>query len=190
MSSPLGYLFWHRPGAVEPTDYEDALRSFHGALAAAPPTGFVTSWTWRLAAPPWFDGPDPTYLDVYLTADLTTLGALERGAVSGSCQGAHDRAAEAVIAGAGALMQLVAGDGTPTAPGPLAFVDKPSRTERELFVADLARGGGSVWMRRLVLGPGPEYLVTGTDQLPPAAVWSATPAALIAGVTPSARPQR
>lgn len=180
MSSPLGYLFWHRPGAVEPAVYEDTLRSFHAALAAAPSAGFVTSWTWRLAAPPWLDGPDPTYLDVYLTADLSTLADLERSAVSGSRQRAHDRAAGAVAAGAGALMQLVAGAVSPRASGPLAFVDKPPGVEREPFVAGLARGGAAVWMRRLVLGPGPEYLVTGADQLPAARVWSTTPAAVIA----------
>lgn len=180
MSSPLGYLFWHRAGAADPIGYEETLGSFHGALAAEPPAGFVTSWTWRLAAPPWFDGPDPTYLDLYLTADLTTLGELERAAVSGSRQAAHDRAAAAVSAGAGALMQLVAGDGT-AAPGlSLSFVDKPPRAEREPFVAGLARGGGSVWMRRLVLGPGPEYLVAGADPLPPEAAWSTVPTALIA----------
>lgn len=180
MSSPLGYLFWHRPGAVEPAVYEATLRSFHAALAAAPPAGFVTSWTWRLAAPPWFDGPDPTYLDVYLTADLSTLADLERSAVSGSRQRAHDRAADAVAAGAGALMQLVAGDGTSPAARSLAFVDKPRGRPRQTFVAELAGGDGAVWMRRLVLGPGPEYLVTGADRLPAATVWSTTPAALIA----------
>ena len=187
MNLPLGYLFWHRPGAVDPLAYESTLRSFHGALAAEPPAGFVTSWTWRLAAPPWFAGPDPTYLDAYLTADLTTLGDLERGAVEGSRRPAHDQAAAAVVAGAGALMQLVAGDGTAMAGRALAFVDKPPRADRASFVAGLARGGVSVWMRRLVLGPGPEYLVVGADPLPPTAVWSAVPDALITAVIPAAR---
>lgn len=179
MSAPLGYLFWHRAGPVDPGAYEETLRSFHAALAAAPPAGFVTSWTWRLKAPPWFDGPDPTYLDVYLTADLSTLAELERAAVGGGPKPAHDRLAGAVAAGAGALMQLVAGDPTAAADRPLAFVAKPPGVERDPFVAGLARGGGSVWMRRLVLGPGPEYLVAGVDQLPPATVWSVSPSALI-----------
>ncbi|MDQ2725396.1 MAG: hypothetical protein M3Y36_07870 [Actinomycetota bacterium] len=179
MSGPLGYLFWHRPGAIEAAVYEETAHSFHRALAADPPAGFLTSWTWRLPAPPWFDGPDPTYLDVYLTADLSTLADLERGAVSGSRRPSHDRAAGAMAAGAGALMQLVAGTAAPHAWGSLAFVDEPPGVEREPFVAGLARSNASVWMRRLVLGPGPEYLVTGADQLPSGVVWSTTPTALI-----------
>ncbi|MDQ6838076.1 MAG: hypothetical protein M3137_07015, partial [Actinomycetota bacterium] len=176
----LGYLFWHRPGTVERTVYEANLRGFHDALATDPPAGLITSWTWRLAAPPWFNGPDPTYLDVYMTADLSTLAELECGAVTGSRRSAHDRAADAMAAGAGALMAVVAGDGiSAVTDRTLAFVDKAPGMERDRFVAGLARGGGSVWMRRLVLGPGPEYLVTGADQLPTSTVWSVTPSAVI-----------
>ncbi|MDQ2724718.1 MAG: hypothetical protein M3Y36_04405 [Actinomycetota bacterium] len=185
MSGPLGYLFWHRPGTVDRTGYEESLRSFHEALSAHPPAGFVTSWTWRLAAPPWFDGADPTYLDVYLTANLSTLAELERGAVTDGPQPAHDRAAAAMAAGAGALLQVVAGDPTEGRDRALAFVNKPPGTGRDPFVTALVGvaglAGGAVWMRRLVLGPGPEYLVTGADHLPAATVWSTTPSALITG---------
>lgn len=179
MSPPLGYLFWHRPGFVDSSVYEAAIGDFHAALTADPPSGFLTSWTWRLAAPPWFDGTDPTYLDVYLTADLTTLGELERGAVTGSRQPSHDRAAAAMSTGVGALMAVVAGDPLASRGRSLAFVNKPPGAMRETFAAELARDGASVWMRRLVLGPGPEYLVVGPFPMPSAAVWWATPSAVI-----------
>ncbi|MDQ2728511.1 MAG: hypothetical protein M3Y91_11760 [Actinomycetota bacterium] len=39
MSLPLGYLFWHRPGTVDPDIYEETLCSFHWALHADSPAG-------------------------------------------------------------------------------------------------------------------------------------------------------
>lgn len=180
MTRPLGYLFWHRPQPGV-TGYEGALADFHRSLLDEPPPGFVNSWTWRVEAPPWFAGAAPTYLDVYATADLSTLSDLEEAAVSGHRRLPHDRAAALTATGAGALMQAVAGQELTCSGAVLSFVDKPAGTDRDGFVAGLAGAGGviSVWMRRLVLGPGPEFLVVSTEAPAPHAAWSSRAEATI-----------
>ena len=65
----LAYLFWHEPreGVDEPR-YVALLQDFHRTLAAAAPPGFVRSWSVRLDAAPWEEGPPRRFEDWYARA--------------------------------------------------------------------------------------------------------------------------
>jgi hypothetical protein len=158
----LAYAFWHQPADPQDLTYPGALHEFHAALAAHPPGGLVSSWTWVLDAPPWvpFDRQGTAYLDWYVVDGLAALSALAEAAVSGVRAAPHDAAAARSGTGAGALYRLVGGPATAGAGEvTLAWVDKPRGAARDAFTRRLQTTGGGVWRRQLVLGPGPEPVV-------------------------------
>jgi hypothetical protein len=195
-SAGLGYLFWHAPPAgADRRGYEAALVDWQDALAAHPPPGYRRGWTWRLAPPPWLAGwPDEVYLDGYVVADFTALGALNADAPSGLLASAHHSAARRAAYGAGALFACRAGTagpdpGAPDAGSPgdarptgeagmttvhLSWHDKAPGMSYDETIGALSGEGRSVWLRQLVLGAGPELLVVSRrDDAPPSAAWQA-----------------
>lgn len=158
----LAYLFWHDPHAdVDVDRYVALLNEFHRALAAAPPPGFVRSWSVRLEQPPWDGGP--AFEDWYLVDDWPALGTLNEAAVRAPRDDAHDAIASLATNGAGGLYLLQ--HGTVDGPAPWAgWVVKPQGEPRDPFESQLrdaldAVGGGAVLRRQMVLGPAPEYLL-------------------------------
>jgi len=179
---PLAYVFWHRPAAgVKAPAYEARLTAFHAALAAHPPPGFMTSAAFRLSAAPWLAGSGPAYEDWYEVDGWGALGRLNEAAVSGARSAPHDAVAGEAGAGAGGVYRRVAG-----APGlgasRAAWLVKPAAVECEVFDAALAGTGAAVWMRQMVLGPAPEYVVR--SAAPVDLPWPATVGEL-AAVTPT-----
>jgi hypothetical protein len=173
----LAYVFWHRPGAgVEPHAYEAALAAFHTALAADAPRGFVGSAAFRPDTAPWLPGEGPAYEDWYAVEDWEALGTLNAAAVSGPRAAPHDAVAFEAGAGAGGVYRLIAGEGLGARAA--LWLPKPDGEPREAFHAALAATGGAVWMRQMVLGPAPEYVVRGGG--PVALPWPATRAELAA----------
>jgi hypothetical protein len=199
----LGYLFWHAPPVgADRGEYEAALVDWQDALVAHPPPGYRRGWTWRLAVPPWLVGwPDEVYLDGYVVADFTALGALNADAPSGPLAPAHHSAARRAAYGAGALFACRTGTagpdpgtpdpGTPGTPGTpgnpdptgeagtttvhLSWHDKAPGTSYDEMVGALSGEGRSVWLRQLVLGAGPELVVVNRpDDALPSAVWQAS----------------
>ncbi len=182
----LGYLFWHAPPVgADRGEYETAMADWQEALVAHPPPGYHRGWTWRLAAPPWLVGwPEDVYLDGYVVADFTALGALNADAPSGLLASAHRSAARRAAYGAGALFACRAGmvgpdpgarDAGSLDPGALAdapptgeagtttvhlsWHDKAPGASYDETIGALSGEGRSVWLRQLVLGAGPELLV-------------------------------
>ena len=162
----LAYLFWHTPRNADVGAYERGLGAFHRALATAPPPGFTASWTLRVDQPPWLpDGP-AHYLDWYVVATFTALGELNDAAITGTRRAPHDEVAALTRTGTAALVAHVAGTmAVPNAPT-LGLLDKPAGQPYSTFRADLteaarARPGTGCWMRQMVLGPGPEFVVVG-----------------------------
>jgi hypothetical protein len=171
----LAYLFWHTPRSDDGARYERGLAAFHRALAGAPPTGFVRSWTLRVDRPAWLpDGP-AHYLDWYLVESFAALGELNDGAITGTRRAPHDDVAALARTGTAGLVAHVAGTtGIPDAPAMLlALVDKPAGQPYSTFRTDLTeaaatRPGTACWMRQMTLGPGPEFAVLADrDQMPP-----------------------
>jgi hypothetical protein len=155
----LAYVFWHRPaGDGDPDAYEARLTAFHAALAQDPPAGFAGSAALRVAGAPWLPGDGPAYEDWYGVSDWDALGGLNEAAVSGARAEPHDAVAARAGAGAGAVYRLL--DGPPElAAGHETWLGRPAGADREAFHATLAGPGRSVWMRQMVLGPAPEYVV-------------------------------
>jgi hypothetical protein len=182
----LGYLFWHAPPVgADRGEYEAALADWQDALVAHPPPGYNRGWTWRLATPPWLAGwPDEVYLDGYVVADFTALGALNADAPSGPLASAHHSAARRAAYGAGALFASRAGTAGPdpdespsaeaTATVHLSWHDKAAGASYDEMIGALSGEGRSVWLRQLVLGAGPELLVVSRlDDALSSAVWQA-----------------
>jgi hypothetical protein len=132
----LAYVFWHRPGsAIEPLDYEAALRRFMATL------GEVTSAcaSFAIERLPFAAPPGGGYEDWYLVADWTALGLLNDAAVRGDRRAPHDSVAGASVHGWGGVYASV-GELEPAPPaGAVRWSDTPD--------------AGTVWRRQLVLGP-------------------------------------
>jgi hypothetical protein len=168
----LAYLLWHTPTGGDPLPYERGLAAFHRALAAAPPAGFVRSWTLRVTPPAWLPAGPAHYLDWYLVESFTALGQLNDAAVSGTRRAPHDRVAALTRTGTAGLVGLAGGTIEVPAAPVLALLDKPGGQPYDTFrpaLAAVAEGvpGAGCWMRQMTLGPGPEFFVVApADSLP------------------------
>jgi hypothetical protein len=168
----LAYVFWHRPGATTQTEaYEERLLAFHRSLAHTPPVGMCASAAFRAAELPWL-GPtsdQPGYEDWYLLEDYAALGVLGEAAVGRGHRTSHDRVAAHSGDGAGGLYALIEGEHSELLGGAatlraaqLAIWVKRAAGSRDVALGELLGDGmdprsASLWRRRFVLGPAPEY---------------------------------
>ena len=154
----LAYVFWHWPRADSEVDaYEAGLLGFHSRLAGIP--GLVASVTFRVEGLPWQS--EARYEDWYVIDGFDALGVLNTSAVSGSHQDPHEQLAAAAAGGAGGLMKLAQGD-ISFESGVVRWLTKPSGMTYGALTECL---NGSVWQRQLVLGPQPEFCVSGDVDL-------------------------
>ena len=160
---PLAYVFWHwRQPSASPDAYEAAQLAFQRALAESPSAGFVRSFSHAIAGAPWANNGGEAYEDWYLVRDSAALDPLDEAAVTAGRRTAHDAAASLAAAGTAGLYQLKLGT-APTAPRSAQWFGKPAgMSYAQLFAAvepALAAAGGSLWMRRMTLGPATEFCV-------------------------------
>jgi hypothetical protein len=161
--SLLAYVFWHwRQPSAERTAYESAQQEFQRALTASPSAGFVRSFSHALAGAPWANQGGEAYEDWYLVHNAAALDPLEEAAVTAGRKSAHDLAASLAANGTGGLYQLKLGS-PPSAPRSAQWFSKPAGVSYgQLFAAvepALAPVGGSLWMRKMTLGPATEFCV-------------------------------
>jgi hypothetical protein len=161
--SYLAYVFWHwRQPSAERTTYESAQQSFQRALTTAPSAGFVRSFSHAIAGAPWANEGGEAYEDWYLVRDAAALDPLEEAAVTAGRKAAHDVAASLAAAGTAGLYQLKLGT-APTAPRSAQWFSKPAGASYgQLYAAiepALAPVGGSLWIRKMTLGPATEFCV-------------------------------
>jgi hypothetical protein len=169
----LAYVFWHwRRASVGSADYELLQRAFHASLAANPPDGFSHSTSTAVAGAPWANGGGDAYEDRYFIRDAAALDSLDAAVGGSSHQRAHLGAAMAAAGGAAGLYRARLGD--PLAqPGHAAWFSKPDgmRYDNLFSLVDplVTDGTGVLWMRRLVLGPTPEFCLQSASvvELPP-----------------------
>lgn len=152
----LAYTFWHwpLPGAEK---YEERIAQFQAALAASPPPGFRGGVTLRHEAAPWL--PGPAYLDWYMVDGFADLEALNEAAVTASRQGPHDAVAALARGGAGGVYKLRTGRAGPRFARVAHWFHKPAGMRYDELFAGLANLPGSIWMRQMVLGPSPEFVL-------------------------------
>lgn len=172
----LAYVFWHwpRPG-VEARAYELAQVAFHAGLRGAPPAGLVGSASLALSGAPWANAGGPAYEDWYLLRDAAALDPLNDAAVSAAHRGRHDAAAALAGGGTAGLYALRFGTG-PSHPAAAWFAKPIGATHDDVWraiVPLVSARQGALWMRRMVLGPSPEFCLQ-----------TATPGPLPAGYDP------
>ena len=158
----LAYTFWHWPreGAVE---YERHLGEFFAAMEADKPLGYLGGLSLRHGEAAWLPGTG--YLDWYRVGSFADLGTLNEGAVSGSRRAPHEDIARMAGGGAGGVYELQQ--------GPAEFGDakvahwfgKPDGMRYAELFGELAGVPGSLWMRQMVLGPSPEFVLFATKDV-------------------------
>jgi hypothetical protein len=183
----LAYLFWHRPRQEVAADsYEQDQLAFHRSLCRKPPFGFLGSALFRLPDVPWLapSGRGNGYEDWYLLEDFAALGVLNEAAVGRGHGSVHARAARRVGEGAGGLYGLHEGNRAQLVEdslGPALVAVWVGRApgSAELALGSLLADGAdpqraSLWRRRLVLGPAPEFCLL-ADHVPAGAASSRLP---------------
>ena len=160
----LAYVFWHwRRETTDAATYEHAQRRFHASLAAAPPAGFTRSHSAALHGAPWAAGGGAAYEDWYLVQASAALDPLNQAAISGSRQQPHDAAAALAAGGAAGLYVLRAGEPV-IPPAHATWFGKPSGmtyAALDQLLDEVVVAGACVWMRYMVLGPTPEFVLHG-----------------------------
>ena len=161
--SLLAYVFWHwRHPSADRAEYESAQQAFQHALAASPSDGFVRSFSHAITGAPWANDGDEAYEDWYLVRDSAALDPLDAAAITAGRKSAHDAAAALAAKGTAGLYQLRLGT-APTSPRSAQWFVKPAgMAYPQLFAAiepSLAPVGGSLWMRKMTLGPATEFCV-------------------------------
>lgn len=163
----LAYVFWHwRQPSADRSTYESAQQEFQRVLAASPSTGFVRSFSHAIAGAPWANQGGEAYEDWYLVRDSAALDPLDAAAVTAGRKSAHDAAAALAANGTAGLYQMKLGT-APAAPRSSQWFIKPAgMSYPQLFAAiepALAPVGGSLWVRKMTLGPSPEFCVLSRD---------------------------
>ena len=165
----IAYVFWHwKQAAIAAPDYERAQKAFHEAMEKSPPAGYHWSQSFALSACAWAADKGDAYEDRYLVDDFAALDALDQAAVSAARQGPHDSAAALAAGGIAGIYELR--QGVPMrVPRHAAWFSKPAGVSyaalRGLLEPVVTRGEAAVWMRRMTLGPTPEFCLYSAEPL-------------------------
>ena len=156
----LAYVFWHwRRPSISESDYEERQRSFHAALRASPPDGFIRSSSAALVGAAWASDGAASYEDWYFVQDYAALGHLNEAAVSGSRAVSHEGAASVAAGGTAGIYRLRLGEAL-SRPRFACWFSKPNGLSYPDLSARLAplvsRSRGALWMRQMTLGPARE----------------------------------
>ncbi|HET7784349.1 MAG TPA: hypothetical protein VFL36_00110 [Myxococcales bacterium] len=152
----LAYTFWHWP-REDASEYERHLAEFFQVMEEDKPLGYLGGLTLRHGAAPWL--PGPAFLDWYRLGSFADLGTLNEGAVSGSRRAAHDDVAHMAKGGAGGVYELQQGPADFHDARVAHWFGKPEGMRYAELFGELAGVAGSLWMRQMVLGPSPEFVL-------------------------------
>ena len=163
----LAYVFWHwRQSSADRGAYESAQLGFQRALTDSPSAGFVRSFSHAIAGAPWANAGGEAYEDWYLVRDSAALDPLDTAAITAGRKAAHDAAASLAAAGTAGLFQLRVGT-APISPRSAQWFSKPAGLSYpQIFAAiepALKAVEGSLWVRKMTLGPSPEFCVLGRE---------------------------
>ena len=161
MTASLLYVFWHwKRSCIEGAEYEAHQRSFHATFEAHPPEGFVCSSSSLIQGAPWANSGDVAYEDRYCLLDAAALDTLDQSVAVDPHREAHASAAKGAAGGSAGLYRVRLGVPLSGPRHAWWFARGPGMTYEDLvgLLAPLIREGESVmWMRRMVLGPTPEF---------------------------------
>jgi len=185
----LAYVFWHerRTDANDGAAYQRDAAEFVRSLAASPLEGFAGARTFAIDRLPWSEGDGPLFEDWYLLRGSADLDELNDAAVSGGRSASHARLATVAAWGAGGLYRLRAGAAHDAHAIGQWFAKPPntSYSEFDAIVAAVISPDRALWQRRMVLGPAPEFCLTGSCAvtLPTAFTSRTVERNLVAGIT-------
>jgi hypothetical protein len=157
----LVYLFWHCPRSeVGATSYEAALSAFHRALMQSRPQGFLGSFIVGLDRIPWLAGR-AGYADWYLIESSADLDTINRAAVTGAREPAHNAVAQLAQDGIAGLYRVSRGRlRLPTDRIEESWLSKPPTVSYADFLGRMETNLGDygcLWQRQMTLGPTPEF---------------------------------
>ena len=159
----LAYAFWHWPQpSADRNTYEAAQLQFQRSLAAAPSPGFIRSASYAIVGAPWANDGGDAYQDWYMVRGTTALDPLDEAAITASRKAPHDAAASLAAGGTAGLYRLRLGEVPSEARWSHWFSKPDGLTYSQLFAAiepALSPVGGSLWVRKMTLGPSPEFCV-------------------------------
>jgi hypothetical protein len=166
----LAYVFWHWPFPnVEAHTYQEDLVTYHQILSAHKPSGFRHTRVLQMEQASWLERNENTYEDWHLVENSAALDPLNEQAVSGPCQEPHRRIARWTQGSAGALYKLVFGDADLLAVHFAYRFSKPTgmtyATLYELLQPLVQEAKGTLWLRQMNLGPGPEFCIHSSEAL-------------------------
>lgn len=154
----IAWIFWHtRHADAGESDYRTALRAFHDLILTTAPEGFLGVRVLRHEALPWLVSATEVYEDWYFVESSAALDALDEAALAAFSQDAHARIARLAATATAGLYRLRAGEPLPS-PAHTFWMSKPRQDPYAPFIERLSRAG-TVWSRKMVLGPAPEFCV-------------------------------
>ena len=163
MEPILAYTLWHwRRTDIDRRSYEERHRAFHAVLDSPAP-GYVWSYASRITGAAWANQGGEAYQDRYLVDGWETLARLEVAAITGSRQAPHASIAAAVSSAAAGVYGVRLGSPV-RQPRHAWWFSKPdgmSYAELDELLAPHA-SDGVLWVRRMVLGPTPEFCFEAT----------------------------
>jgi hypothetical protein len=166
----IAYVFWHQARSeTTRAAYEQALIAFYQPLLRAHPAGLQGVWVNRTSRLPWLPAQDHAFEEWYLLEDSTALDVLNDAAVSGDRLQPHNRAAAMAAAGTAGVYSLRLGEQSATPPRKAQWFSKPDDMTYQNFfdsLTPLIMPGVTLWGRRMVLGPTPEFCLQGPHITP------------------------
>ena len=166
----LAYVFWHWPQeAVARSAYLDHLADFHQTLAAHRPVGFQRSVVFSIRGANWLNTAGEAFEEWYLLDDSAAMDRLNEAAVSGVCEGPHNRVAREAADGTGGLYRLRAGQEDLAQARFAVWLSKPAGVSYKDFYNGLqsitSQPGVALWGRQMTLGPTTEFCVHSSTPL-------------------------
>jgi hypothetical protein len=166
----LAYVFWHIPApSADIERYERLLLDFHKILKSNAPTGFKTSFVFRIQNAPWIASASPAYEDWYIIENSAALDPLNDAAISGPRKAPHDLVASLAASGAAGLYRLKSGqlESMKFARHSLWF-SKPAITYNDFFTQLRPASEApqtNLWLRQMVLSAAPEFCLRSAKPL-------------------------
>jgi hypothetical protein len=166
----LAYVFWHWPRPeVKAHTYQEDLITYHQTLLAHKPDGFHHTRVLLMEQASWLTRNEETYEDWHLVENSAALDPLNERAVSGPCQEPHRQIARWTQGSAGGLYHQVFGEADLLTVRFAYRFNKPTgmtyQALYELLQPLTQESKGTLWIRQMNLGPGPEFCFHSSEEI-------------------------
>jgi len=166
----LAYVFWHWHGPqIDTNAYQEYLKRFHQTLSEHKPEGFHYSRVLEMEQFPWLERVEETYEDWYIVENSAALDLLDQGAVAGVRLEPHNQVARWTEGGTAGLYRLHFGEAHLSSVRFAYRFSKPAGMSYaalyDLLLPLEEQKAGSLWVRKMTLGPGPEFCLHSSEDV-------------------------